>query len=70
MSERKVKLVCPYCGSDDIIRDGPLTWDIEAQGWKSCGDMYDDMSCEACGEYFKECNEVEVNPTLPPTPQP
>lgn len=59
---RKVKLFCPYCGSDDIVRDGPHCWNVDKQEWVSYG-TYDDMTCEDCGEEFGEAGEEEVSTT-------
>ena len=58
----KVKLVCPYCGSESLVRDGPLYWDSEEQEWVSSGTVYDDITCNDCGEEFKAAAEVEDVP--------
>ena len=44
----KIKVVCPTCGSDDVTRDGILSWDIPTQEWVVVGE-YDDMTCNECG---------------------
>jgi transposase-like protein len=56
----KIKLVCPYCGSDDIVRDGPLYWNIAKQEWASNDSVYDDMVCNDCDEEFEEADEREI----------
>ena len=56
----KVKLVCPYCGSDEITRDGPLEWDVEKQEWVSYGFVRDEMGCVECGKEFDEAAEERV----------
>ena len=58
---KKIKLVCPYCGSEEVVRCGPMEWDIDTQEWVSNGAVYDEMSCEKCGKDFNEAVEVPVD---------
>ena len=59
---KKGKLFCPYCGSDDIVRDALAEWSVEEQEWVLRG-TFDDMTCEECGEEFDEAGEEEVSTT-------
>lgn len=47
---KKIKFVCPDCGSDDVSRDAYAVWNIETQKWELEG-MYDAMQCNepTCG---------------------
>jgi predicted RNA-binding Zn-ribbon protein involved in translation (DUF1610 family) len=53
-----MKLLCPYCGSENIVRDAYAEWDSEANEWV-LRSVYDDMSCDDCGKEFKEATEVQ-----------
>lgn len=59
MSERKIKMLCPCCGSDNIVRDAYASWDIETQAWVLLA-TYDDMKCESCGSDINEATEEEI----------
>lgn len=51
----RTKLVCPHCGSGNIIRDAAARWDGEK--WElSC--VYDNMTCDDCGSDFYEATEL------------
>lgn len=60
----KLKMVCPYCGSEDVTRDALARWSVEEQKWEVSSEL-DSMQCEACdreigSEGFDEV-PVEVN---------
>ena len=43
-----VKKVCSHCGSDDVVNDAVVRWDIRTQAWR-LSDIYDDQaSCCVC----------------------
>ncbi len=43
----KIKMTCPYCGSDDVNRDCLGRWSVERQNWEVSSEL-DTMQCEAC----------------------
>lgn len=55
----KVKLLCPHCGSDDIVRDSSSEWDTTLQEWVTRA-VYDHMACETCEREFKEADEEDI----------
>jgi hypothetical protein len=55
----KIKMVCPYCGGDDVGRDATVRWNIEKQDWELSG-IFDDGFCDDCSTDVKSFNEVEV----------
>lgn len=56
------KPICKYCKSDQVVSDGPLTWDMKEQKWVSDGSIYDDpYCCECSGETKLEWKEVNDN---------
>src|SRR5271165_4101371 len=44
---RKIKMICPHCGSDDVTRDCLGRWSVERQTWEVSSEL-DSMQCEAC----------------------
>jgi|688.fasta_scaffold594706_2 hypothetical protein len=51
-----MKLLCPYCHSDNIARAAAARWNPETKDWElSC--VHDDMTCDDCGESFYEAEE-------------
>lgn len=42
-------LVCPYCQSENITRDGLLRWSTTLQAWEMSSEL-DNMTCDDCGE--------------------
>ncbi len=44
----KIKMICPYCGSDDVTRDALARWSMPKQKWEVSSEL-DTMQCEACG---------------------
>lgn len=45
---RRVKIVCPHCGSDNVSKDSSALWDVDAQAW-TFGDVQDCETCQDCG---------------------
>ncbi len=43
-----VKPVCSSCGSDTLVRDACVRWDIETQKW-DLSDSYECTICDLCG---------------------
>lgn len=59
------KPVCPYCGSDGIVRDATARWDPDEQCWSISG-IFDNETCDDCeaeGDDF--ANWVAIIPKLP-----
>jgi len=52
-----MKLLCPHCHSENITRDACAAWNPETNNWELSG-VYDDMSCNDCGEDFNEAKEA------------
>ena len=58
MWEKKIKMICSKCGSDNVSRDASACWDISTQSWELLA-AYDNAYCDHCDE---DCDleEVEV----------
>lgn len=48
LSRQKVKVVCSYCGSDDVVADAYVAWDYEGQCWKVVEAFNEDSFCSNC----------------------
>lgn len=48
-----VKPVCSRCGSDTLVRDACVRWDVETQKW-DLSDSYDCTICDLCGSESDE----------------
>lgn len=57
-------LICPYCHSHDIVIDACASWNTKAQEWQ-LSSTHDVMSCEKCGQEFREADEMAA-----PEPEP
>lgn len=44
----RAKPVCAHCGSDQLVRDAAVRWDVDAQDWMVSG-IYDCTTCDICG---------------------
>ena len=55
----KVKMVCSWCGSDDVTRDGLLRWSVEEQKWEVSCEL-DNADCNKCGGEAS-LEEVEID---------
>lgn len=42
-----VRIVCGWCGSEDVSRDAWADWDVAAQAWV-LRQVFDDGFCQAC----------------------
>lgn len=59
MSEnQRVRMVCAYCGGEDVMRDAWAEWDIEKQDWV-LRSVFDHTHCESC-DGDTSLSEVEV----------
>lgn len=43
-----IKIVCSFCGSEDVRRDAYAEWDPDIQKW-TLGTVFDQGYCEQCG---------------------
>ena len=55
--KRYIKQCCAECGSDEVRRDGSLTWDVALQMWEEGGDL-EAALCDECGH--EELKEVPL----------
>lgn len=53
----RVILVCPACGSDEIVRDASAVWNVEMQLWEMSDPLGQTMWCNACGDDFERAEE-------------
>lgn len=51
-----MKLLCPCCHSDNIIRDAAARWNPETNEWELAS-VQDDMTCDDCGASFYEAGK-------------
>lgn len=56
---KRIKIVCPECGSDNVSRDATAHWCIETQEWE-LSSVQDQGYCEDCGEE-RNLKDVEIN---------
>lgn len=49
MKESRKVACCPYCGSEDILRDAFARWSVDSQSWELSSDC-DTADCGECGE--------------------
>lgn len=50
--QKRVKMVCPHCGSDNIAKDAAARWYVESQQWEVTN-VFDSGNCDNCGEEIK-----------------
>lgn len=55
---RRVKYVCPHCGSEDLLKDAWAQWDTENQEW-TLGATFDHTMCAECDSKVTP-SEVEI----------
>lgn len=48
-TEKKLRMVCPECGSTGVVRDAYAEWDEEEQDWVLLA-VYDHAACNECGK--------------------
>lgn len=53
---RRVRLLCPACGSESIVSDAAARWCVETQQWGLSSTM-DVTICDDCGEEFNNPRE-------------
>ena len=62
----RLKPVCARCGSESIVRDAAVRWDILSQQWDVSG-IYDCTSCDLCGAESDDlANWVPAERVTPP----
>lgn len=44
----KVRKVCKECGSEDVVSDAWVGWNIETQEWDSVDIVFDMEYCKNC----------------------
>lgn len=47
MDERRVRMVCETCGSEEVTHDAWASWDTHAQEW-TLGATFDYAYCHSC----------------------
>lgn len=53
----KIKKVCSYCGSENILFDAYAKWDVEKQEYVHDDVLYGNVFCEECKG---ECSVREI----------
>lgn len=57
-----IRFRCPECGStDSVVRDAFASWDEDTREWV-LDYVYDNFSCNKCGENDIDPEEEEINP--------
>ncbi len=56
--KKLIRVVCPYCGSENVTIDATADWDYDQQKWTLCGTQ-DTVTCQECeresyGENYAE----------------
>lgn len=54
--EKKFKMVCSYCGSENVLSDAYAKWNVENQEWELDNTFDKGAFCEDCDG---ECRIVE-----------
>jgi len=62
----KTKPVCPDCGSDDVLLDAWITWDVIGQRFEVSAD-FENGFCESCHEDFKRAIWIDADLAPPKT---
>jgi hypothetical protein len=57
--QARYKMVCPYCGSEDVSKDATVRWDIDEQRWGVSG-IFDNAHCDGCDTELKQISQVEI----------
>ena len=58
--KNKIKVVCSYCGSEDVLADAYAKWDVGSQEYK-LSSTFDSHTCEKCDG---ECHTKNIPLTL------
>lgn len=59
-----IYVVCPRCGSPDVVCDATATWDFETQDW-TLNSTFDERTCQTC-DY--ESHSFDATPVAMLTP--
>ncbi len=67
MAERRIKMVCTECGSDEVLADAYVQWGVEKQEWIvqnvfEKGDYCDSCDGEARYEAIELADHAEEEP--------
>lgn len=55
----KVRKVCKECGSEDVVVDAWVGWNVETQEWDTVENVFDMEYCKDCeGETTIEDEEI------------
>ena len=65
MATAKIRIVCPECGSDNIVKDASARWNVETGAWE-LSTTYDATTCDDCGhesdDHFDHIQVVTLQP--------
>jgi len=62
----RLKPVCAHCGSESIVRDAAVRWDVESQQWVVTS-IFDCTTCDFCGAEGDDlANWVPAEQVTPP----
>jgi predicted RNA-binding Zn-ribbon protein involved in translation (DUF1610 family) len=56
----RIELICPHCGSADLVRDAAARWCAENGEWE-LSSTYDNITCGDCGEETYDPDEVNLS---------
>lgn len=59
MDKKRIKYVCPNCGSDYVFSDASAIWNTDSQQWELYV-IYDNSYCEGCNTEIKYFDKVEL----------
>jgi hypothetical protein len=48
LMREKVKMVCSYCGAEEVLADAYAQWDIELQAWEVVQTFDKGAFCSQC----------------------
>jgi hypothetical protein len=60
MNDKPIKIVCADCGSDNVRRNADVAWNVETQEWDQIAAVFDNGSCEDCGNSDASLEEVQI----------
>lgn len=58
--------ICKYCGSDDIVVDSTVRWDVEKQDWE-WEELLDRRYCGSCRDDDCDIIGITIDPGKPQT---
>lgn len=59
MAGKRIRMICPKCGSAEVLRDAYASWDEDAQAW-ALSATFDDFTCGGCGSQWIKPEEEEI----------